>query len=457
MPPKKPQLFLFDKDKDKEKEEESYPLTIKLDETNQNNAIITQPKKKTKLFIPTENSESKPTSSSNHTLDKIVPSLITFDQTSHEITNEPEPKEQLCDIVKKQCVNNQDVIAKSGSQGTAYINCPNNNSVIKLYTFNKIHKLHGNNAKEDDNIYLKMCDHMNYFINNKFPNLLKSGKCSRCDKNKDNKIIDGQIVSLQEKAKGDDLKNFIMNQNIKTINENIFLIIFQVIATIDYLYRSKLYHNDVHVENVMIESMSNTNPINYTYNINNFTINLNKHTFKFLVKLIDYGLITNNYPRDAEYYETKSLSLPFIDIAQFFNTMDIFLSKRIESEINSLNIDLKKLICNSVIIDEIYNTIADTTGGNLGRSYIQLKENIGLIEYHNLIDIVLRNAGFKKNNENETEVRLKVTTDRLVDPDPLNQPNKHTGGNVYKKYSRKYWHSKINYLELQNQYKLFDN
>lgn len=135
--------------------------------------------------------------------------------------------------------------------------------------------------------------------------------------------------------------------------------------------------------------------------------------FNYLVKVIDYGLITKNYPRTTKYYETTSSDypdsqspLPLIDIAQMLSSINFSLYTRQKTEeklTDESNPEMIKLNKNVTIIDNLYLTIA-TVVTERGRALFELKENVGKEQYDNIINVIAENAGFKKSSSQHLSV-----------------------------------------------------
>ena len=196
-----------------------------------------------------------------------------------------------------------------GVEATTFIDCPNGN-LSKIYDLKKKE----NQSKEDN--YINLLNSLNSFINT--TNTTHFLNVSSCQ-DEDN------IYESQKFIKGITLNEFIKtNNNNENFISKIYNYIEQVISAIDLLYKNNLYHNDVHTKNIIIE---NDNII-----------------------IIDYGMLSSDYPRLTNYNNIKSgIIAKYKGYLITINSNELI--NKINNFINSDNILLLKN--NNELIEEI--------------------------------------------------------------------------------------------------------
>jgi serine/threonine protein kinase len=209
-------------------------------------------------------------------------------------------------------------IKKSGSQGDAYLNYEKRNVVLKNHILSDILKLHKNskmyNNMNDLAIYINMCKNAKTLNDLNLPNLVKLEKCDYCFDATD--LPNSSVYLIQEQAIGPSLNEFIQKNDEEIIHTYIYNILLQITCTIIILYENNLYHNDLHIENIIITN--NNENITLEYIMKEGTIVLNDN--RYLVKIIDYGMVTEGHPRDAEYNLDIRKTDPLMDITQLLVT-----------------------------------------------------------------------------------------------------------------------------------------
>jgi hypothetical protein len=219
--------------------------------------------------------------------------------------------EENNDISSKACnlVNtNEKTELASGIEGTVYKLNNENNENNKIIKINKVVEP----TEEYKNYYyskIEIIDNLNNIIRDSTefkPNLLQT-EIKFCNDTQ-------QLVETQRFINGITLEkeitnmfkigsflNFIKQKDKDKDNqEKLNNYIIKIVGTINFLYQNKFFHNDTHVENIMIE---NETPI-----------------------IIDYGYLSReplngNYRTYNNEKETEKLTTPFLDIGQLLNTI----------------------------------------------------------------------------------------------------------------------------------------
>lgn len=245
----------------------------------------------------------------------------------------------------------------SGFQGTLYADCKSpllsRDRALKIVYLKNLTKLHDNSksagAKHDLTLFKSQCTTHNKINELKLPNLVNIYDCWYCKNSSDPEFTTVNVIQeyIQDATP---LYSFLYllsgskdDQNINTKNKripSILSIIIQVITTVDELYKNNLYHNDLHIGNILLIPWPSS--LKMEYKINNYDFKLNSENSQWFVKIIDYGMATNGYQLDNKYLPDLSMSTsfesdpdldqsvnikykyptnlpPWIDIAQFLN------------------------------------------------------------------------------------------------------------------------------------------
>jgi serine/threonine protein kinase len=122
---------------------------------------------------------------------------------------------------------------------------------------------------------------------------------------------ESSFIFIEEKIKGITLKKYIeqaKEQNSTPTDDEkrkMHLIICKIFILLDILHNNNVYHNDVKPDNIMLKNSDTKNPIPL---------------------LIDFGLLTQNLPRNSEYEiqdDTKStLTVPILDMVQLMSRIN---------------------------------------------------------------------------------------------------------------------------------------
>jgi serine/threonine protein kinase len=290
-----------------------------------------------------------------------------------------------CSDYKEVCEN---VPEKQGAQGTTYIGCPDSKKVVKNHPIAKLVNLH--KKPEDLNIYSNLCKNiegLNKLIKNGFSNLVNTVKCEYCFN--PNSIGTSNVVVVQDKVDGETLKDFILKADIDQITNHIYSIVAQVLGSIDRLYKNRYYHNDVHADNILL--VKDAQPMQVYYVSDSIKLVLVNSTY--LVKIIDYGLVTYGYPRDVNYEEMSHElgACPLIDIAQFLNTtISLIYQRRLKLPVNDVNVQKLKTIEDN--LNGIFSIVAKGALG-INRSNIIMKDDVDKNQYNNIFISVERLIG----------------------------------------------------------------
>lgn len=255
------------------------------------------------------------------------------------------------------------------------VNMFNNNFILKTYKIDKDVKL--NSKKFYDFLkeyYIGMycLNNLKYYVPT-FVNTIGYFKCSNnsqyntsiCINNKDKPFI------ILEKIKGDTAYNFL--KNIKNI-DNLISFILQTMFALEIAQREYQFtHFDLHLNNIMVEELSNNNKLNYSVVLYDKIYEFNTN---IKVTIIDYGMSTckKNNKIYGNIDDTKinrgitQTLIPGFDVITFIRNiieMKDSIFNNIVDKSYILNmfqyiLDLfnsdpnnKKLICSS--IDDIFN------------------------------------------------------------------------------------------------------
>ena len=246
-------------------------------------------------------------------------------------------------ILDNYCTTN---IIKSGSEGTTRLNCPTNEYITKLENFKErqyedITKNHYgaiqqlNGLIKDDKRFSK------YFLG--VENL-----CYIIDPELSNP---GKIHSTMKFIKGSTLHDYIATTDQTTLEQNLKEIILQVVDCMKLLQRHELYHNDLHVENIMVTNQDGS----------------------IQIKVIDYGYMSRGSPLNTNYRSSVSKDHGFrIDYTQFLNSMiktceiknkysntiNLIINEMINKEPTKPYIAIGPLRSN-IVISDMNNTVKD--------------------------------------------------------------------------------------------------
>ena len=264
--------------------------------------------------------------------------------TYNEILNSSD--NELCSILKNK-LSLLDSFGETGGQSTIkqIVNDDNKNDVLLIKypkpTNNERH------IKEVDNI----CD-----ILNNLPEIkgINKPRCLKC-------VIYGDkenAIMIEHKLEGMTLKKYLYkHKNEPGFSDKLGNVIKQIINIIHTLHINNIYHNDVHCDNIYITPDEN-------------------------IFLIDYGTITNDYPRNTEYKIQNTIKYPIIDILQLLksiknisNLPNVF---ELYYDTYALEVDTKRpFIFNKYNIDQvqIYNNIMNIVNPQTGGFYKLYKNN----------------------------------------------------------------------------------
>lgn len=266
-----------------------------------------------------------------------------------------------------------------GSQGSFYLDCFSpraKGKSIKSNSVNQYLSMYGT-SKTDAPIHLKPFTNMCRMhekiqrLSAEFPNLVTIYDCWYCfEKGNLHRAL---VFVMQEYLRnGISFDKYLKDGNGKILHRTITSVIIQVIGTLEKLKQHGLYHNDLHVGNIFLVPWLDDTKIHYHIGDKDFY--LDKDNSPWLVKIIDYGLMTDSYSLDAKYLPLSDLSpktpdpkgmplakniqmssggIPWIDICQFlaglqeiphrdeFNGLFSFCQKTIHSTARELVKPLK--------------------------------------------------------------------------------------------------------------------
>lgn len=153
----------------------------------------------------------------------------------------------------------------------------------------------------------------------------KSG-CSVCDTKAQARAQ--KLVIDMERADGDTLRKYItdldgawhkMDVAQKTAaSKALFFVAVQAMSAVDTLYRSRLYHNDMHAENIILRPLKQATE----FPIAGHRITITPRDCPFHVAVIDYGLVSRGAPLDKNYKLTAATGIPpLVDLCHFFTSL----------------------------------------------------------------------------------------------------------------------------------------
>jgi hypothetical protein len=241
---------------------------------------------------------------------------------------------------------------------------------------------------------------LNDFINkkNKHNNNLLETKLYLCNA----KMLTKQrrIFGLSIKNMLDDFICEINNPDVECVkfrsaftefvNEKLYKYINIIVNTVDELYKSEIYHNDLHYDNVMIE---NEIPI-----------------------IIDYGYVRKfNYQNN--YQKKEIFDVPIIDIGQLLNTIIIHIEvivKKLIIKENDKKENDKKYINNEPLYTTLHNIYVKyfedlAIDGHRDKVVLKNTDNVTELYTELLNDII------KLDNNNSTQTKyMKVRKYRIL-------------------------------------------
>jgi serine/threonine protein kinase len=228
-----------------------------------------------------------------------------------------------CDKSKKiafsECLNNT-----SGSQGTLYYNCPSiKNKAVKQTKMQKYSRVHGDEigrgALDDLEMFSTVCQVHEKLKKLDLINLVTIHDCWYCSS--DDEHPENAFVNILQDYIGDStsLENYIDSSVHGAIKmRNLLGIIIQVIGTIQQLCENNLFHNDLHIGNIILVPFSLIGRPIINYNIGGFKFPISSEWNDWLVKIIDYGYMTEGYNLDSKYRRSLLAPSASLDICQFF-------------------------------------------------------------------------------------------------------------------------------------------
>lgn len=105
-----------------------------------------------------------------------------------------------------------------------------------------------------------------------------------------------------------------------SVQRDLTSIVVQAIGTIMALYDANLYHNDINADNVFLVPWPD-NLRQLRYRVGNYDLLINAGDSKYLVKLVNYGLMTETRPLEQKLAGSASRGpaspLPWTDICNF--------------------------------------------------------------------------------------------------------------------------------------------
>ena len=185
-----------------------------------------------------------------------------------------------------------------GSQSTAFVSGDHIYKTISIEGLNIFQNLNQNRYKNT------ICEIMRKIseLSEDWPNLNRVDECKLVE-------YEGkEYVIIKENYIRD---SFMLWDQFPELNKKQILeILLQIILTINFLYQNKIYHNDLNYNNILL--IDNHKTQYSIYSNNNFVP-------EYIVKIIDYGLISYNNPLTRLFgYQNKENYPPFCDICYIF-------------------------------------------------------------------------------------------------------------------------------------------
>lgn len=220
----------------------------------------------------------------------------------------------------------------AGAQGKVWISCPSENKILKQVHLDS-YKKYGLNPFIRCNIYSKLEEEEERKNKTIPPNLIMGTKCIVCKKDM---FIEQSFIQGESMKKWFDRCFNTTTTSTSTSSESVcgneyenevLCVLIQVIGTIWWLYQHHLYHNDISLENIILAPWPK-GISSYTYTICDQTFFLSNQDSP-CAYFIDYELMTENYPLNADRTKQTDLVTPWLDVCQFLHYF--FLYPKLEN------------------------------------------------------------------------------------------------------------------------------
>ena len=207
----------------------------------------------------------------------------------------------------------------TGAQGKVSLGCPKPTQVAKQIPLRSY-----NAFKIPSSDRCKLYKLLNKLASSHFhppPNLLFGTSCEICDK--DLFVIQTLVhgISVRDwlgKCFSSPIEETKSKEKCKEDMADLVMIIIQVLGTIWWLYTHNFYHNDVSSSNVILGSWP-SGVTQYEYTICQTKFLITKEQCPLCAYLIDYDLMTQDYPLNDNRIAQTKVRNPFWDICQFLH------------------------------------------------------------------------------------------------------------------------------------------
>jgi serine/threonine protein kinase len=211
---------------------------------------------------------------------------------------------------------------RSGRQTQVSMGCP---------TPDRVRKLWSNNPRKSnipDSRFRSYCQDLSKPLlqaTSHHPGILPLLTCEYVHHHNETKLLIDQPL-----VRGHTLERYLQSMNKKWLSlsssqkllqrQTMNAVFYQAISLLDTLWRHKLYHNDLHIGNIILarKSHSSASEMIPFGELGKASV----ATHPFLVTLIDYGYMSHGFALDHNYQEAKTLSPPWMDLCQLVGSMD---------------------------------------------------------------------------------------------------------------------------------------